>query len=199
MPWRELIFKADGTVGVPASWNTWKAPAGAKIVQAPAGAKIVQDDLLDLPEAMERLASDAASLSARSPQGLIGSKINWETTALCFPDDAAVKPGEDPLREFFYGVWEHGGQCLRLTGDTPVLTASSRRGSITAHQVHQAQDPMARGFDGFACRAFSPEARGAALSQVPRLPAVPWRHRRPFRETRGPRARLIPAGIKTSP
>mmetsp|Transcript_17346 Transcript_17346/g.41789 ORF Transcript_17346/g.41789 Transcript_17346/m.41789 type:complete len:147 (+) Transcript_17346:196-636(+) len=83
MPWRELIFKADGTVGVPASWNTWKAPAGAKIVQ---------DDLLDLPEAMERLASDAASLSARSPQGLIGSKINWETTALCFPDDAAVKP-----------------------------------------------------------------------------------------------------------
>ncbi|KAJ1479061.1 hypothetical protein T484DRAFT_1749324 [Baffinella frigidus] len=83
MPWRDMIFKADGTVEVPASWTAWKAPAGAKIVQ---------DDLLDLPEAMERLASDAASLAATPPQRLIGSKINWETTALCFPDDAAVKP-----------------------------------------------------------------------------------------------------------
>mmetsp|Transcript_42652 Transcript_42652/g.101526 ORF Transcript_42652/g.101526 Transcript_42652/m.101526 type:complete len:103 (+) Transcript_42652:189-497(+) len=61
MPWRHVIFQADGGVELPPPWTP---RTDAKKV---ADAKIVDNDLLDLL-LLERLSNDAVSLAATPPQ-----------------------------------------------------------------------------------------------------------------------------------
>mmetsp|Transcript_37589 Transcript_37589/g.85614 ORF Transcript_37589/g.85614 Transcript_37589/m.85614 type:complete len:109 (+) Transcript_37589:196-522(+) len=67
MPWRHVIFQADGGVELSPPWTPCtdaKKVADAKQV---ADAKIVDNDLLDLL-LLERLSNDAVSLAATPPQ-----------------------------------------------------------------------------------------------------------------------------------
>jgi hypothetical protein len=78
MPWREVIFKADGGGVFPPSCTPRP------------DAKMVENDLLDLL-LLERLSNDASSLATTPERGLRGSKFKGASKNLCVHDDGAAK------------------------------------------------------------------------------------------------------------
>ncbi|KAJ1473879.1 hypothetical protein T484DRAFT_1751905 [Baffinella frigidus] len=88
MPWREIIFTADGGVVLPPSWTAWPH---AKIVKELEIDERLALERLGSGEVVERLGSDAISMAATPSQSPRGSKIRGGTKERAAPESPAAR------------------------------------------------------------------------------------------------------------